>query len=66
MSSDIHRRAWVLVFPGFELLDLSGPLCAFNLASELHRAPYRVQVISVHGGTVTSGSGVPIHAGQVR
>jgi transcriptional regulator GlxA family with amidase domain len=61
MSSEINRRVWVLVFPGFELLDLSGPLCAFNLASEIHRAPYRIEVISVHGGTITSASGVPIH-----
>jgi transcriptional regulator GlxA family with amidase domain len=61
MSSDVYRRIWVVVFPGFELLDLSGPLCAFHLASEVHRASYRVEVISVHGGLVASGSGVPIH-----
>ncbi|MBR0716888.1 GlxA family transcriptional regulator [Bradyrhizobium liaoningense] len=61
MPSDVDRRIWVVVFPGFELLDLSGPLCAFNLASETRRAPYRVEVISVHGGPIVSGSGVPIH-----
>src|SRR5580704_5873505 len=61
MSSDTQRNVWVLVFPGFELMDLSGPLCAFNLASDLHRVPYRVQVITAHGGTVTTGSGLPIH-----
>jgi transcriptional regulator GlxA family with amidase domain len=61
MSSDVRRRVRIVVFPGFELLDLSGPLCAFNLASEAHQASYLVDVISTHGGTVASGSGVPIH-----
>ncbi|MBR0931740.1 GlxA family transcriptional regulator [Bradyrhizobium jicamae] len=61
MPSDTCRRIWVVVFPGFELLDLSGPLCALNLASELHGASYRVEVISAHGGSVACGSGVPVH-----
>jgi transcriptional regulator GlxA family with amidase domain len=64
MSSDVCRRIWLVVFPGFELLDLSGPVCAFNLASDAHRAPYRIEVISVRGDTVVSGSGVPIHTSR--
>ena len=40
MSSNVRRRVRIVVFPGFELLDLSGPLCAFNLASEAHQASY--------------------------
>ena len=64
MSSDVRRRVRIVVFPGFELLDLSGPLCAFNLASEAHQASYAVDVISAHGGTVASGWGVPIHTSR--
>lgn len=49
-----------VVFPGFELLDLSGPMCAFNLAVELHGVPYEVRIISAAGGLVRGASGVVI------
>ena len=64
MSSNVRRRVRIVVFPGFELLDLSGPLCAFNLASEAHQASYLVDVISARGGTVASGWGLPIHTSR--
>jgi transcriptional regulator GlxA family with amidase domain len=60
MVSVSCRSVWVVVFPGFELLDLSGPLCAFNLARETTRASYRAKVFSARGGPVTSYSGVSI------
>ncbi|MCC8943018.1 GlxA family transcriptional regulator, partial [Bradyrhizobium sp. Arg68] len=65
MASDVCRRVRLVVFPGFELLDLSGPLCAFNLASEFYQAAYLVEAISAHGGAVASGSGVPVHTAKV-
>jgi hypothetical protein len=34
----VSRAIWFVVFPGFELLDLGGPLCAFNLAIDFHHA----------------------------
>lgn len=34
------------VYPKFELLDLSGPCAAFNLANELYAANYRMRVVS--------------------
>lgn len=49
-----------LVFPGFELLDLSGPRCAFNLASEVHHARYEVQVVSATGGLISGAGGIRI------
>jgi transcriptional regulator GlxA family with amidase domain len=60
MVSDFRRSVWMIVFPGFELLDLSGPLCALNLASGPNRGSYLIKVLSVHGGSVASCSGVPI------
>jgi transcriptional regulator GlxA family with amidase domain len=48
------------VFPGFELLDLGGPLCAFNLAIDLHQAAYKVCVVSPSGGLVAGCSGIAI------
>lgn len=46
------------IFPGFELLDLSGPMTAF-LAADGHRAQpgYRVRVASLDGGLVASTAG---------
>jgi transcriptional regulator GlxA family with amidase domain len=60
MNHDTHRLVWIVVFPGFELLDLSGPLCAYNVATELHGAHYAVTVISARGGSVVSNSGVSV------
>jgi transcriptional regulator GlxA family with amidase domain len=55
----MSRSVAVVVFPHFELLDLSGPLCAFTGAT-LHGSPYAVSVVSAEGGSVTSSSGVSI------
>ena len=54
------RTIWFIVFPGFEILDLGGPLCAFNLAAEFHGAAYDVKVVSPTGGLVRGWSGVAI------
>lgn len=49
-----------VVFPGFELLDLGGPLCAFTLARDFHQAGYDIRVISSTGGLVRGSSGIAI------
>jgi transcriptional regulator GlxA family with amidase domain len=60
-AAGVPRVIWFVVFPGFELLDLGGPLCAFNLARDFHGAPYEVRVVSVAGGLVSGSSGVAIN-----
>lgn len=51
------------VFPGFQLLDLAGPLAAFEIAKRFHAAtPYRPTVVAEHAGLVPSSSGVPVQA----
>ena len=59
-NASVPRAIWFVVFPGFELLDLGGPLCAFNLARDFHQAAYEVRVVSVAGGLVSGSSGVAI------
>lgn len=59
-NPDVNRSIWFIVFPGFELLDLGGPLCAFNLAIDFHQAAYEVHVVSTSGGLVPGSSGVAI------
>jgi transcriptional regulator GlxA family with amidase domain len=56
----VSRAIWFVVFPGFELLDLGGPLCAFNLAIDFHGAAYDVRVVSASGGLISGSSGVSI------
>jgi len=55
----MSRSLALVVFPHFELLDLSGPLSAFTAAT-LHGSPYSVNVVSTRGGSVASSSGVAI------
>jgi transcriptional regulator GlxA family with amidase domain len=59
-QAGVPRAIWFVVFPGFELLDLGGPLCAFNLAKDFHQAAYEIRVVSVAGGLVSGSSGVAI------
>lgn len=49
-----------IVHPGFELLDLSGPCSAFNIASEIYGAQYEIRIVSVEGGPVCDRAGVSI------
>jgi transcriptional regulator GlxA family with amidase domain len=54
------RKISFVVAPAFELLDLSGPLCAFTLARDVHRAPYEINIASAFGGSVTGCVGLSI------
>jgi transcriptional regulator GlxA family with amidase domain len=59
-QADVPRTIWFVVFPGFELLDLSGALCAFNLAVDFYQAAYEIQIVSATGGMIRGASGVEI------
>ncbi|WP_338919399.1 GlxA family transcriptional regulator [Pseudomonas silesiensis] len=54
------RHVGFLVYPGFMLLDLSGPLEAFLMASQLSSGDYRLTVTSLNGGLVTSAGGLAV------
>ncbi|MBL6453714.1 GlxA family transcriptional regulator [Belnapia sp. T6] len=57
----MSREIRFLIHPGFQLLDLSGPLAAFQIAGRLAGAePYRLRVVSRGGGPVASSSGVEV------
>jgi transcriptional regulator GlxA family with amidase domain len=53
------RTIAFVVYPDFELLDLSGPVSAFTVA-RLHGAPYSVSVVAAKGGYVGSVAGVKV------
>lgn len=56
------RRIGFFIFPRFQLLDLSGPLAAFQIASERVPDSYRLQVVAARAGVIASSSGVPVIA----
>ena len=56
---------WLLVFPGFVLLDATGPAQVFCTANDEARdageaEPYRIHMISPAGGAVASTAGVTV------
>jgi transcriptional regulator GlxA family with amidase domain len=62
----MHRVAFV-VYPGFELLDMSGPVAVFDgtnhVLAQSGKAPfYIVDVISTEGGLIRSSSGVTVQS----
>ncbi|NYT22254.1 DJ-1/PfpI family protein [Alcaligenaceae bacterium] len=59
------RRIVFIVYPGFELLDMSGPASVFNGANRALTARgepscYGVELVSADGGPVASSSGVVV------
>jgi transcriptional regulator GlxA family with amidase domain len=60
----MSRKISFLIAPEFELLDLSGPLCAFMVARDMYDAPYKISIVSPGGGSVVGCSGVSIETGD--
>ena len=61
----LHTVA-LLVYPGFELLDASGPSSVFGQANAAlsrtgRKSFYKVETVSARGGLVRSSSGVEVH-----
>jgi transcriptional regulator GlxA family with amidase domain len=56
-----------LVYPGFQIQDLSGPLAAFEVAGITEGAcRYRCKVVSLAGGAVCSSSGLEVMTRKIR
>lgn len=60
----MHRMAFV-IYPGFELLDVSGPASVFNGANRVlgksgKPALYEISMLSAEGGNIESSSGVAL------
>lgn len=65
----MHRVAFA-VYPGFEILDVSGPSAAFNsanraLAAASKKRVYEIDVLSGAGGPVTSSSGIVVETRRI-
>jgi transcriptional regulator GlxA family with amidase domain len=56
-----------LLYQGYQLLDMAGPLCAFEWASRIAGKPlYRVELVSVRGGSISNSSGISIKTTALR
>lgn len=58
---------WLLVYPGFLLLDATGPAQVFSTANDEARdaglpAPYQIHMVAAGGGLVSSTAGVAVQA----
>lgn len=65
----MHQVVFV-VYPGFELLDVSGPVSAFNNANRAMLDPnqplrYAFALVSSEGGSVASSSGVTVETQKI-
>ena len=56
------RRVGVVIFPDFQLLDVSGPITAFEIASRFVPNAYDIRLLASHAGQVHSSSGMALSA----
>jgi transcriptional regulator GlxA family with amidase domain len=56
-----HHLAF-LIFPDFQLLDATGPIAAFEIASRYQPGAYELRIIAPTAGPVASSSGVTLQA----
>lgn len=56
------RDIGFLIFPDFQLLDVAGPIAAFEIAGRLAPGAYRLHLLARDAGAVPSSSGVAMTA----
>lgn len=56
------RDIAILIFDDAQILDITGPIAAFEIAGELVPHTYRIRVVSATAGLVRTSSGVAIDA----
>ncbi|MGI4811967.1 MAG: GlxA family transcriptional regulator [Janthinobacterium lividum] len=66
-EGEAARDIAFLVYPGFQIQDLSGPLAAFEIAGRTGAGGrYRFHVVSLTGGAVISSSGLEVATWKIR
>ncbi len=60
------KKIGFLVYPGYQLLDFSGPMCAFEMAGRFSGdLQYQVHVVSVQGGPIASSLGLDLETSEL-
>lgn len=61
------RDVAFVVYPQFQIQDLSGPLSTFEIASRQNEClPYNLHIVSKEGGLITSSSGLAVQTEAIR
>lgn len=50
------------LYSRFQLLDVAGPVAAFEAANEIITGSYRIELVSLDGGQITSSSGLALES----
>jgi transcriptional regulator GlxA family with amidase domain len=56
------RRISFLIYPNFQLLDVAGPIAAFEIAERYRPGSYALRVVAAEPGYIASSCGVSLHA----
>lgn len=59
------RKLAVLIYPEFQILDVAGPIAAFEIASRFVGDGYAIQVVAAEPGLVASSSGAIMQAASL-
>lgn len=62
----MRRRIGIVIHPGFQLLDATGPIAAFEMASRFSSHGYDVELLAHTAGPVVSSSGLPLAAAALE
>lgn len=60
------RTVLFVLFPGFQILDVAGPLAAFEIATRFAPNAYRLKLASAKGGMTPSSSGVAMPTETIK
>lgn len=58
----MRRAIAIVIFPGFQLLDVAGPTTAFEIAERFHPESYDLRLMAPGGGEIESSSGLKLSA----
>ena len=61
----MSRRIAFVIYPGFQLLDATGPIATFDIAERYQRGAYEIEVVAPGGGAVMSSAGVALTAADL-
>src|SRR5438045_106900 len=61
-----QRCVLFVLFPGFQILDVAGPLAAFEIATRFARCAYTLKLAASKGGGVASSAGVTMQAEALK
>lgn len=56
------RTLDILIFPGFQILDATGPIAAFEIADRIAPGAYQTRIVAMEPGPIVSSAGVSILA----